>query len=122
MRRKRFGDEPVTKPYSFVPFPRQTERRKVPGHERLELADHYSGRLTYRLKALTPIFVGTGSYALGEEVDFPQEQVVSLEPAVVQRCCSCRSSPQTGSATPSYGRRCGRAPHLPVSASSAPTT
>ncbi len=70
------GDEIVPKPYDFVSFPRKVARSPVPGHERLDLTDHYSGRLSYRLKALTPIFVGTGSYALGEDVGFPQVPVV----------------------------------------------
>ncbi len=70
------GDEFVPKPYNFVPFPQKVERFRVPGHERLDLADHYSGRLTYRLQALTPVFVGTGTYALGEDVGFPRALVV----------------------------------------------
>lgn len=76
MSRNRFGNESVPKPYDFVPFPQQVERSKTPGHDRLDLASRFSGRLTYRLKALTPVFVGTGSYALGEEAGFPQESVI----------------------------------------------
>lgn len=76
MARNRFGDESVPKPYAFVPFARQTKRRSVHGHERLELRECYSGRLAYRLETLTPVFVGSGSYALGEEAGFPQEKVI----------------------------------------------
>jgi len=67
--------EPI-KPYAFVPFAERVKRSDVAGHDSLRLDDHYTGRLVYTLKALTPIFVGSGSYALGEEVGFPQEGVV----------------------------------------------
>lgn len=69
------------KPYTFVPFARRIERYAiasdtVPGHQRLDLADRYTGRLIYRLETLTPVFVGTGSYALGWEAGFPHEEVI----------------------------------------------
>jgi CRISPR/Cas system CSM-associated protein Csm3 (group 7 of RAMP superfamily) len=76
MSRNHFGEEVGPKPYAFVPFSRQIKRRSVPGHERLDMAGHHSGRLAYSLETLTPVFVGTGGYALGEEAGFPQEKVV----------------------------------------------
>ncbi|MGD9101345.1 MAG: RAMP superfamily CRISPR-associated protein [Anaerolineae bacterium] len=76
MSPNRFGDERAPKPYAFVPFAQRIRRASVIGHERLDLQGHYTGRLTFALRALTPVFVGTGSYALGEEAGFPQEEVV----------------------------------------------
>lgn len=70
------SDERAPKPYAFVPFARQIQRSEGLGHGCLDLADHYSGRLVFRLETLTPVFVGTGSYALGEEAGFPGEKVV----------------------------------------------
>ncbi len=76
MSPNRYGDERAPKPYAFVPFAQRIRRTSVIGHERLDLQSHYSGRLTFALRTLTPVFVGTGSYALGEDADFPQEEVV----------------------------------------------
>lgn len=75
MSRRRFGDELAPKPFNFVPFAGKTERRSVPGHDYVA-SDHYSGQLVYQLEALTPIFVGDGSYALGKDVGFPAEKVI----------------------------------------------
>lgn len=76
MKRNRFGEEIAPKPYSFVPFSGKKTRQTVPGHDHLAFKKHYTGRLTYRLKTLTPIFVGDGSYALGKDANFPQEKVI----------------------------------------------
>jgi CRISPR/Cas system CSM-associated protein Csm3 (group 7 of RAMP superfamily) len=76
MSPNRFGDERAPKPYDFVPFAQRVQRAAVIGHERLDLEGHYTGRLTFFLRTLTPVFVGTGSYALGEEAGFPREEVV----------------------------------------------
>ncbi len=68
--------EIAPKPFEFVPFPRQVARREIAGHERLDLANRYSGRLTLIFETLTPLFIGTGSYALGKDCGFPKEKVV----------------------------------------------
>lgn len=70
------NNDVAPKPYAFVPFSRKSPPQPVPGHEQLELTTHYSGRLSYQLQTLTPVFVGDGSYALGADADFPQEKVI----------------------------------------------
>jgi len=51
-------------------------KSKTVGHESI-LGDGYaSGRLVYELRVLTPIFVASGSYALGEDVEHPDAPVV----------------------------------------------
>lgn len=78
MDRKSYGDAPKNpKPYAFVPFAPRVRAVDVLGHDKLDLANQYSGRLLYTFKALTPVFVGGGSYALGADVGFPQERVVN---------------------------------------------
>ena len=76
MTPNRSQDEPAPKPYEFVPFAAAVRRTQGAGHERLDLDGRYSGRLIYRLEALTPVFVGAGSYALGEDAGFPAEPLV----------------------------------------------
>lgn len=63
------------KPYAFVPIaaPRQG---KTVGHEQILGEGYASGRLAYALRALTPVFVASGSYALGEDVAHPDEALV----------------------------------------------
>jgi CRISPR/Cas system CSM-associated protein Csm3 (group 7 of RAMP superfamily) len=43
----------------------------------MDLLERYCGRIVYTFKTLTPLFIGTGTYALGADVGFPQEEVVS---------------------------------------------
>ncbi len=62
------------KPYAFVPIAPLRPEVTV-GHERLRTG-HYTGRLLYELRVLTPLFVASGSYALGEEVGYPDEPVL----------------------------------------------
>jgi len=65
----------VPKPYDFVPIAAPRKEKTV-GHERI-LGDGYaSGRLTYDLRALTPVFVASGSYALGKDVGHQDTPVV----------------------------------------------
>jgi cold shock CspA family protein len=70
----------IEKPYVFVPKvrARQEPLAQEAGHEQFA-SQRYSGRLSYRLQALTHLFVASGRYALSEDVGFGQEQVV----------CSC---------------------------------
>ena len=70
-------DEPrEPKPYGFVPAVSPRTSPTV-GHERLRGEGYSSGRLVYRLKALTPVFVASGSYALGGlDLDYTDEPVV----------------------------------------------
>jgi hypothetical protein len=65
----------VPKPYAFVPIAKPRKERTV-GHERILGEGYVSGRLAYQLRALTPIFVATGSYALGEDVKHKDALVV----------------------------------------------
>ncbi len=65
----------VPKPYDFVPIAAPVKRRTV-GHERILGDDYASGRLTYELRVLTPVFVSSGSYALGEDVGYPDAPLV----------------------------------------------
>lgn len=76
MSHNRFGRILEPKPYAFVPFPERTLRQEVAGHDQLDLDKRYSGCLVYHFRALTPVFVSTGSYALGEDTEFPQEKVI----------------------------------------------
>ena len=77
MNHSHSGDNPPPKPYDFVPFKgRKSHRQTVPGHDRVAKDTHYSGRLVYQLQALTPVFISNGSYALGKDVGFPNEQVI----------------------------------------------
>lgn len=75
MNAQRSGNEPGPKPYAYVPFPQRVRRSDTAGHDRL-LPNHYSGRLIFHLKALTPVFVGTGSYALGKDSGFADEAII----------------------------------------------
>ncbi len=69
------SEELSPKPFAFVPFAR-VQQFEGAGHEKLDLAGRYSGQLAFHLQTLTPVFVGTGSYALGKEAGFPDEKVV----------------------------------------------
>lgn len=76
-RAEELGEEARPKPYDFVPFPPQVKRDATVGHEKFYQDDHHhSGRLSYRLRALSHIFVASGAYALGEDIGFPNEGVV----------------------------------------------
>jgi CRISPR/Cas system CSM-associated protein Csm3 (group 7 of RAMP superfamily) len=68
-------EERGPKPFAFVPFAR-VQQFEGAGHQKLDLAGRYSGQLAFRLETLTPLFVGTGNYALGKETGFPEEKVV----------------------------------------------
>jgi hypothetical protein len=63
------------KPYSFVPIAAPRKSKTV-GHEQILGEGYASGRLVYALRALTPVFVSSGSYALGEDVAHPDEALV----------------------------------------------
>jgi hypothetical protein len=65
----------VPKPYAFVPIaaPRKAE---TVGHEQILGEGYVSGRLAYQLRVLTPVFVASGSYALGEDVRHREAPVV----------------------------------------------
>jgi hypothetical protein len=75
-RHRSDSDEWAPKPFDLVPFAKHVERTPGKGHDELDLAGLYTGQLVFRLVTLTPLFVGTGSYALGEDVGFPGEPVV----------------------------------------------
>lgn len=81
VRRVSVADEEVEgvveKPYAFVPEVRAHRKPLAPeaGHERFA-PQCYSGRLAYRLQALTHLFVASGRYALSKDVGFDQGQVV----------------------------------------------
>jgi hypothetical protein len=73
---RNYDEEAAPKPYDFVPLaePAQTE---TVGHERLHGQGYNSGRLTYQLRALSPVFVASGIYALrGEDLAYTHEPVV----------------------------------------------
>ena len=60
-------DEPIApKPFDFVPFA-ELEKAKTVGREVVRGQGYSSGRLLYQLRALSPIFVASGTYALGGE-------------------------------------------------------
>jgi len=63
------------KPYDFVPIAKPVKGKTV-GHERILAEGYASGRLAYELRALTPIFVASGAYALGEDVKHPDAPLV----------------------------------------------
>ncbi len=65
----------VPKPYDFVSIAAPRKRKTV-GHERILGEGYASGRLAYELRALTPLFVASGSYALGEDVEHPDAPLV----------------------------------------------
>lgn len=65
----------VPKPYAFVPIAAPRKKETV-GHEQILGEGYVSGRLTYQLRALTPVFVASGSYALGEDVRHKEAPVV----------------------------------------------
>jgi len=69
---KRDFERPTApKPYDFVPIAKPVKNRTV-GHERILEDGYASGRLFYQLRALTPVFVASGSYALGDDVEHPE--------------------------------------------------
>jgi len=63
------------KPYDFVPIAKPLKGKTV-GHERIWVEGYVSGRLAYELRALTPVFVASGAYALGEDVKHPDVPVM----------------------------------------------
>jgi hypothetical protein len=63
------------KPYGFVPIAAPRKDKTV-GHEQILGEGYASGRLTYQLRALTPVFVASGAYALGEDVGYEDAPVV----------------------------------------------
>jgi hypothetical protein len=63
------------KPYDFVPIVKPVKGKTV-GHERILGEEYASGRLAYELRALTPVFVASGAYALGEDVRHPDAPLV----------------------------------------------
>jgi CRISPR/Cas system CSM-associated protein Csm3 (group 7 of RAMP superfamily) len=70
-------EQPVApKPYDFVPIAKPVTAKTV-GHEVVRGQGYSSGKLVYQLRALSPIFVATGSYALGgEDLTYTDEPVV----------------------------------------------
>jgi len=68
-RRQRF-EPPAPKPYSLVPLTREDiERRRPVGHAEAVKAGLVSGVLHGRLRALTPVHVGSGGFELTKHVD-----------------------------------------------------
>jgi hypothetical protein len=66
MNQKPYGEEPrAPKPYDFVPFPNQVKSIDSPGHDCLDLPEHYCGRIVYTFKTLTPLFIGTAPMRWG---------------------------------------------------------
>lgn len=64
------------KPYDFVPIATPRKKKTV-GHERIRGEGYVTGRLTYRLRVLTPVFVASGTYALGEDLGYDEPVVRS---------------------------------------------
>ncbi|MBI4769799.1 MAG: hypothetical protein HY784_05125 [Chloroflexi bacterium] len=64
----RGGPPPGPKPYDFVPFAEVSRREVRYGAETLWAGEGYfSGELEFSLRALSPVFVAAGRYALSEE-------------------------------------------------------
>jgi CRISPR/Cas system CSM-associated protein Csm3 (group 7 of RAMP superfamily) len=55
------------KPYDFVPIAKPV-RTKTVGREQVRGQGYNSGRLTYQILTLSPLFVAAGSYRLGQDV------------------------------------------------------
>ena len=70
------NNEQVAKPFEFVPFPTKSSRQATKGHD-IYHAQDFSGKFSYRLVALTPIHIASGTYALSpEEVALGYEGIV----------------------------------------------
>jgi len=82
-RNKRQADP---KPFDFVPFPANLQRQSTKGHEIYD-AKTFSGKLGYRLVALTPIHIASGTYALS-----PEETNVG-ESGIVRDCYRVNDQP-----------------------------
>lgn len=64
------------KPYDFVPFAKPVTTDTV-GHEAFRERGYSSGKLVYQLRALSPIFVASGAYALGgDDLKYTDELVI----------------------------------------------
>lgn len=61
--RGRGRDEPEPKPFRMLTITSKKARSGLIGHERFAPCS-YTGKLDFRLKALTPIHVGSGIYEL----------------------------------------------------------
>jgi len=57
------------KPYDFVPIAAPRKKKTV-GHERIRGEGYATGRLNYRLRVWTPVFVASGTYTLGEDLGY----------------------------------------------------
>jgi CRISPR/Cas system CSM-associated protein Csm3 (group 7 of RAMP superfamily) len=70
-------DEPIApKPFDFVPIAEPLTAKTV-GHEAVRGEGYASGKLMVQLRALSPIFVASGSYALGGlDLAYTDEPVV----------------------------------------------
>jgi len=73
-RGRRDYEPRAPKPFDFVPIA-AVRRSDTVGHEQFR-ADHYSGALAYEAEALSHVFVASGTYALGEDVGFPKQDVI----------------------------------------------
>lgn len=67
MGQRRYEPE-FPKPYDFVPFSRRTDYRQPEGHESFHLAELLSGRLLIEVTVQTPMHIGSGNYALSEDL------------------------------------------------------
>lgn len=66
----------VPKPYDFVPIAEPVKAPTV-GHQEIKTEGFVSGKLVYQLRALSPIFVASGTYALGGlDLAYTDEPVV----------------------------------------------
>jgi CRISPR/Cas system CSM-associated protein Csm3 (group 7 of RAMP superfamily) len=64
------------KPFDFVPFTDQVERRARPGHDSFQVDRYLSGRLLYEIEVQTLLHVSSGNYALTEDLGLPARNVV----------------------------------------------
>ena len=70
-------DRPIApKPYDFVPIAEPVKAQTV-GHQEIKAEGFVSGKLIYQLRALSPVFVASGTYALGGlDLAYTDEPVV----------------------------------------------
>ncbi len=61
----------VPKPYDIVPLA-PVRRFEMPGQDRVVYDEkHFSGRLTFEIRTLSPVFVSNGRFALSEDLGLP---------------------------------------------------
>jgi CRISPR/Cas system CSM-associated protein Csm3 (group 7 of RAMP superfamily) len=67
MGQRRYEPE-FPKPYDFVPFSQRVDRRQPKGHDSFHLQTLLSGRLHIDVVVQTPVHIGSGNYALSEDL------------------------------------------------------